>query len=428
MASVAFITLGCPKNEVDSERMRALVASSTHRLVDDITHADVAVLNTCGFITAAVEEAVDHALDLIDWRDAVASRRLIIAGCMVSRYGSDLHTAMPEADAFLPLVDEATLLSVIDRVTGEKSVVNSGPTRIDSGPSAYLQLSDGCFRTCAYCTIPAIRGPYRSRSLPDLLTETELLISNGAREIVCIGQDISSWGRDLTGPQTLTDVVRAIAGTHGLAWLRLMYTQPDGVTGDLLETMAALPQVCHYLDIPLQHASPTILKSMGRSGSPEEHLNLVSRIRQVMPDVTLRTSVIAGFPGETDRDVETLESFLREVAFDYVGVFPFSPEEGTRAATLPGQLPEDERLERAQLLRDTADSIGFARAETRVGTAHEVLSEGFDEDGYPVGRTRQQAPEVDGIVTLDIPVPLGEIVLCNITDASGYDLTGEVVQ
>lgn len=426
VATVTFITLGCPKNEVDSERMRALVASSTHELVGDIDEADVAVLNTCGFITEAVEEAIAHALDLAEWRDAEARRRLIVAGCMVSRYGSDLGAAMPEPDAFLPVADEDGLLAVIDALTGERSVATPGPSRIDSGPSAYLQVSDGCFRTCAYCTIPAIRGPYRSRPIPDLRAEAELLVSNGAREIVLIGQDISSWGRDLPGPQTLSDVVRAVSGTPGLAWLRLMYVQPDGVTEDLLDTMASLSCVCHYLDMPLQHASSSVLRAMDRRGSIEEHLALISRIRSTLPDITLRTSVIAGFPGETPHDVETLARFIEEARLDYVGVFPFSPEEGTKAATLPEQMSRAERLARAQLLRDTADEVGFARAEELVGTVQEVLSEGADEDGYPVGRTRGQAPEVDGVVTLDTPVAVGELVTCAITGATGYDVAGEV--
>ncbi len=427
MTRVAFITLGCPKNEVDSERMRALVSASAYELVDSLDDADVAVVNTCGFITAAVEEAVSVSLDLAEWRDAAPGRRLIVAGCMVSRYGSDLTEAMPEADAFLPLAEEPGVLDVIERLTGEAHRHVAGPARIDAGPSAYLQVSDGCFRSCAYCTIPTIRGPYRSRPLAELLAEAALLVARGAREIVLIGQDISSWGRDLHSSESLADVIRSVAAIPDLRWLRLMYVQPDGITDDLLATMAATSEVCHYLDVPLQHASAPILRAMNRHGSAEEFLGLIERVRIHMPDAVLRTSLIAGYPGETADDVDVLLDFIEGAGIDYVGVFPFSPEEGTAAASLPGQVPDDERLARTQRVRDTADEVGFARAEDLVGRTLEVLSEGVDEDGVGVGRWRGQAPEVDGIVTLDAAVDAGSFVTCRITEAYGYDLTGEVL-
>ncbi len=427
MTRITFITLGCPKNEVDSERMRALVGSSAYRVVDSLDDADVVVLNTCGFIIAAVEEAVGVALDLAEWRDAVPDRRLVVAGCMVSRYGADLAEAMPEADAFLPVAEEPSLLEVIERLTGKPHRHTAGPMRLDSRPSAYLQVSDGCFRSCAYCTIPTIRGPYRSRPLPELVGEARLLTSRGARELVLIGQDISSWGREFDTPDTLTDVVRAIAATPELRWLRLMYVQPDGITDELLATMADVSHVCHYLDVPLQHASTPVLRAMNRGGSAEEFLALIDRIRAHMPDAVLRTSLIAGYPGETEADVEELLDFIEHSSLDYVGVFPFSPEEGTAAAALPDQVPEPERLARAQRVRDAADSVGFERADARAGRELEVLSEGVDEDGVGVGRWRGQAPEVDGIVTLDTLVNAGTFVTCRVTEAHGYDLMGEVL-
>lgn len=426
MTAIAFVTLGCPKNEVDTERMRALVGGSSYTLTEDLDEARLVVLNTCGFITAAVEEAVSVALDLAEWRDAVPGRRLIVAGCMVSRYGAELDSALPEADAFLPVADEASILGVIERLTGESAHGVAGPLRLDAGPSAYLQVSDGCFRSCAYCTIPAIRGAYRSRPLDELIAEARVLVDRGAREIVLIGQDISAWGRDTPEFETLSDVIRELVTIDGLQWLRLMYVQPDGVTDALLETMASLPQVCHYLDIPLQHASPDVLRAMHRTGSTSDHLALLQRIRRHMPDVALRTSVIAGFPGETEADVDELIRFIEEAGIDYVGVFPFSPEEGTAAATLPGQIAEQDRIARAQRVRDAADAVGFARAQGSTGRVVDVLSEGTDEDGEYVGRTRGQAPEVDGIVTLDAAVPAGDIVSCTITEAYGYDLAGEV--
>ncbi|MDO8987572.1 MAG: 30S ribosomal protein S12 methylthiotransferase RimO [Coriobacteriia bacterium] len=440
MARVAFVTLGCPKNEVDSDRMMASVDASTFALVDDIADADVVVLNTCGFIQDAVEEGVETAMELAAWRDAFPNRKLVIAGCMVSRYGADLEHSLTEADAFVPVSDETGIVSVLAGLVGgddatptssfalldsaDEAVVSRMPVR---GPSAYLQISDGCFRTCTYCTIPSIRGPYRSRPLPKLLAEARFLIETGARELVLVGQDTSAWGRDLPGPEVLADVVRSLAGLEGLSWLRIMYLQPDGVTDELLAAMAAETNVCRYLDIPLQHASADVLKAMHRSGSAAQFLGMLERIRAHMPDAVLRTSVIAGFPGETSADVSELIRFIQDAGFDYVGVFPYSPEDGTVAATLPGLLAKRTRIARAQRLRDAADGVGVEAAAARVGSVVEVLSEGVDEEGVPVGRWRGQAPEVDGIVLLDREVDPGCIVSARVVDTLGYDLEAEVL-
>lgn len=425
--SIAFITLGCPKNEVDSDRMGASVATSSYRVADDLDDADIVVLNTCGFITDAVEESVATALDLADWRDARPGRSLIITGCMVSRYGSDLSEAMPEADAFIPVADESTLLSVIARLTSASPGTATGPPRMGGGVSEYVQVADGCHRSCAYCTIPAIRGEYRSRSIAELARESELLVNRGAKELVLIGQDTTSWGRDLAGDEDIATVIQTIAAIQGLAWLRLMYVQPDTVTAQLIETMASLEPVRHYLDIPLQHASPSVLRAMRRAGSAEAFLALIDTLRDAMPDIALRSTFIAGFPGETESDLDLLFDFIAEAGLDYVGVFPFSPEEGTAAAHLPGQLGEDERLERANRVREAADEVSVTRASARIGTVLDVLSEGVDPEGYPLGRWSGQAPEIDGYVMLDRPVELGEIVRVRIVASYGYDLEGEVV-
>lgn len=426
--AVHFITLGCPKNEVDSDRMKAAVAGSPMRLTDSLDEADVVVVNTCGFIRDAVEEGIAEVLELSDWRDAREGRRLVVAGCMVSRYGDELAGSLNEADAFVPVVDEARIVPVLAELfgLGQVSTCAGSPSRTSPGPSAYLQISDGCHRTCAYCTIPSIRGPYRSLPLPAIIEEAALLAAGGASEIVLIGQDTSSWGRDLEGPETVSEVLRAVAGTPGVEWVRLMYVQPDGVTDRLLETMASTRGVCHYLDIPLQHASTRILRAMDRSGSAERFLDMIDRIRAAMPEAVLRTSVIAGFPGESTSDVRELEGFLEQAAFDYIGVFPFSPEDGTPAAALPGLPPKRTRLRRAQRLRDLSDRIGEQRAASRIGSDLVVISEGVDEDGAPVGRWSGQAPDVDGIVLLDREIPAGEFVTAHVTDSLGYDLEAEV--
>jgi len=432
---VAFVTLGCPKNEVDSDRMMAAVKASSFELVSELDNADIVVLNTCGFIRDAVEEGVEAAMELAVWRDAHPERKLVIAGCMVSRYGSELEASLTEADAFLPVSDEAAVVSLIADLAGtgpdpacepaEGSL--PGPRMPSVGPSAYLQVSDGCFRECAYCTIPSIRGPYRSRPLQELLDEARFLVETGAKEIVLIGQDTSAWGRDLEGDATLADVVKAVARTPGLVWLRIMYVQPDGVTDELLSAMAAEPTVCRYLDIPLQHASVPVLRAMRRSGSAESFLGMLQRIRSHMPDAVIRTTLIAGFPGETRKDVNELVAFIEAAQFDYVGVFPYSPEEGTEAATLPGLPQKRTRVARAQRLRDAADAVGVRCAANRVGSSIEVLCEGVDEEGVPVGRWRGQAPEVDGIVLLDKQFEPGTIVMARVTDTLGYDLEAEVL-
>ena len=429
--AIAFITLGCPKNEVDTDRMRAAVVASAYSLADDPETADIVVVNTCSFIRDATEESVATVLAVAtDWLPERKGRFVVVAGCMPSRYGDDLAEAMPEVAAFVPISEESQLLSVVERLTGvaaDLSCDSVPPSRTACGPSAYLQVSDGCHRACAYCAIPAIRGPYVSRALADIVTEAAELVSLGARELVLIGQDITAYGRDLNSGEVLADVVRAVAAVPGADWIRLMYVQPDGVTDDLLHAIAENANVVRYLDIPLQHAAKPVLRAMRRSGDAARFLSLIARIRAVLPDVALRTTLIAGFPGETTADVRETQRFLEAARFDVVGVFVYSPEEGTAAADMPGQIPLRTRRARAQRLRDTAEVIGFERAAERVGTVVEVLVEGSDEDeGVIIGRWRGQAPEVDGVVVLGGGVS-GQIVHATVVDSLGYDLECEVI-
>lgn len=423
--AICFITLGCPKNEVDSDRMAALVEASAYRLVDSPDAADVVVLNTCSFIQAATEESIAAAFELAgEWRPAREGRRFVIAGCMPSRYGDDLVNALPEADAFVPVAEEGTLLDIIERLTGSPARPSAAEPRTRPAQTAYLKVSEGCDRRCAYCTIPAIRGPFVSATADALRAEAGYLVARGARELVLVGQDIARWGRDLRPPTDLASLVRTLAAMDGDFRIRLMYVQPDGVTDGLLQAMATEARICHYIDLPLQHASRSVLRAMGRSGDAASHLALIGRIRAAMPDVSLRTTVMAGFPGETDADVAELEAFLEEAAFDYAGVFAYSPEEGTRAATAKEQVRAEVRLERAQRLRDCADRIGFARAASRIGSTERVLVEGVDEAGDTVGRTCGQAPDVDGVTLVDADIAPGTFVDVRVTDAVGYDLVG----
>lgn len=430
---IAFVTLGCPKNEVDSDKMAAAVQASAYRLVDDPADADAVVLNTCSFIQAATEESIAEAFSLIgQWRPLKPGRKVIVAGCMVSRYGEDLRAELTEADAFVPVADESSLAEVLERLFGVPARAEHAPACVDDataaartvpGHTAYLKVSEGCDRRCAYCIIPSIRGPFVSEPLEALVAEARYLVDAGAREIVLVAQDIARYGRDLPGAADLSLLISRLDDLEGDFRIRLMYVQPDGVTDHLLETIASARHVCHYLDIPLQHASGPVLRAMGRKGSAHAHLELIARIRAALPDVVLRTTLIAGFPGETAEQADELERFLIDARLDFVGVFPYSPEEGTAAATMDCQLPEEVRLERAQRLREVADSVGYDRAASFVGSVQRVLVESVEE-GELVGRTCGQAPEVDGVTILESSAPLGEFVDVRIIDAVGYDLVG----
>jgi len=426
--AICFVTLGCPKNEVDSDRMAAAVASSAYRLVADPDDADVVVLNTCAFIEAATEESISEALTLTgQWAPARDGRRVVVAGCMPSRYGAELAAAMPEVDAFVPVAEEGMLLSTLESLLDVPACPTQGSTRTPPGPTAYLKVSEGCDRRCAYCTIPTIRGRFVSSPVEAVEAEAGELLAAGARELVLVGQDIAAYGRDLADGTDLAALVGRLDALDGDFRLRLMYVQPDGVTDRLLNAIANSTRVCAYLDIPLQHAAAPVLRAMGRSGSAQSHLELLARVRSVLPDITLRTTVMTGFPGESARDFAELEGFLAEAGFDYVGVFAYSPEEGTRAAALPGQVRSAIRASRAQRLRDAADALGAERAAERVGSVQRVLIEGTDEDGALWGRTCGQAPEVDGITLVDGTAVVGAFANLMIVDAVGYDLVGRVV-
>jgi ribosomal protein S12 methylthiotransferase len=407
----------------------AAAMGASFDIADDLDDADVVVVNTCSFIQAATEESIGVVLELTgEWKAARPGRAVIVAGCMPARYGDELAESLPEVDAFVGVADEASIERVVAGLTGSGVPAKpaDAPARTTPGPSAYVQVSDGCHRRCTFCTIPAIRGDYRSRTLNEIVSEAGMLVAGGARELVLVGQDISAWGRDLPEDETLADLVRAVARVPGLAWLRLMYVQPDGITPGLLHVMAEEATVARYLDMPLQHASRPVLRAMGRHGDAAEFLRLIGVVRALVPGVALRTTLIAGFPGETAEDFKRLMSFIAEAGLDYVGVFAYSPEDGTPAGEMRPQVPKRTRLARAQRLRDAADIVGFELAAGHVGETLEVLCEGLDEDGVPVGRHRGQAPEIDGIVYLDRECDPGRMLMVEITDSMGYDLLGKV--
>lgn len=427
--SVSFITLGCAKNEVDSEKMRDKARRAGYRIEADPESADAVVVNTCSFIQSATEESLEAIFEAAGMENvASGSAKLIVAGCMPARYGDDLEKELNEACAFVPCSKEDDLGSVLDALFGGPCG-NAGSEEvteeIEQAPvSAYVKISDGCDRFCSYCAIPYIRGRYHSFPLNEIDAEIDAKVAAGTREIVLIAQDTGRWGQDFDEPSSLARLMAHVAERHPETWFRVMYVQPEGVTDELLGVIAGHDNICSYLDIPLQHVDKELLRAMNRAGSREKYLSLVNHIRDVVPGVTLRTTLIAGFPGETEEQFEELCDFVSEALFDYIGVFAYSREEGTGAYDLPEQVDEDEKAERAQALRDLADAACTPRIAERQGREMDVLIEGREEDGQLFGRAMCQAPDVDG-ETYVSEGAIGDIVHVKIADTLLYEMEAE---
>lgn len=427
---VAFVTLGCAKNEADTAHMRARLVQAGFSIEDDPACADAVVVNTCSFIQSATEESLEAIFDVAGLPNVAAGAALIVAGCMPARYGDDLEGELTEARAFVPCSREDDIADVVAGALGLDGLPAGASSAVDASPalpgavSAYVKISDGCDRFCTYCTIPYIRGRYRSFTLDDVRADVAAQVAAGVREIVLIAQDTGRWGADFDEPSSLAALVSALAEEFADTWFRVMYIQPEGLTDELLDAVASHANVCDYFDIPLQHVDAGILRAMNRTGSRTEFLSLVERVLAHVPGATLRTTLIAGFPGETDEQFEDLCSFVEEGLFDYVGVFPYSREEGTRAYDLPGQVDEEEKADRAQRLRDLADAVCCPRIAARVGREMDVLVEGVEEDGQLFGRAMCQAPEVDGVTYLAAGEP-GEVRRVRIADTLLYEMEGE---
>lgn len=440
--SVYFITLGCAKNEVDTRDMQESLVREGMGVACCPEECDAVVVNTCSFIRPAIEESLDAIFEVADM-ESVKGRGVpvVVAGCMPSRFGDDLVDELTEASAFVPCSDEHDIARIVRECLGsaggEASVpaeACASPEDASDGPagegrplqaagpvSAYVKISDGCDRFCSYCTIPFIRGAYHSFPLEQVVQEAGKAISDGAREIVLIGQDTGLWGTDFNPPSSLAGLLDHLSALHPDVWFRAMYTQPQSVTDELLDVLASRENVAPYLDVPLQHCVPRILKDMNREGSSEQFAALVAKAREKVPGIAIRTTLIAGFPGETEDDFDELVAFVEEEAFDYVGVFPYSREEGTASFSLPGQVDEDEKEYRAERLRTVADAVSSAVVAGRVGCAMPVLVEGVEEDGQLFGRAIVQAPEVDGVTYVDGGEP-GSIVACEVEDTLMYDM------
>lgn len=440
--SILYITLGCAKNEVDTDRMRSLLHAAGYQEAQSATEADAAIVNTCSFLASATSESIEATLELAsDVDEGVRSCPIIMCGCVPSRYGDDLPKELPEVSAFVRTDEEDGIVDVVDTVLGvERTVPPYLPAvkRTIEGATAYVKISDGCNRFCSFCMIPYIRGRYHSRDAASILNEVKDLVSGGVHEIVLIGQDTGIWGQDFAegteGPRNLAQLLRAVsdavAPEH--VWIRVLYLQPEGMTDELIATIRDTPGVLPYIDIPVQHCGERLLTAMRRSGSKSELLALFARLRKEIPGMVIRSTAMVGFPTETEEEYQELLQFMDEVGFDYTSVFAYSREEGSLAAEMDGQIDEDVKMERAQGAMDLAESLGFAATASHVGETAEVIVDGVEEgaDGPElIGHAWFQAPDSDGAVHLEVDeAAVGDILNVTFTDSFCYELVGHVVE
>jgi ribosomal protein S12 methylthiotransferase len=438
--TVGLVSLGCPKNLVDSEVMLGHLQRRGHEVVADAGHADVIVVNTCAFIDRAKQESIDTVLEMARQKDAGRARRLVVTGCLAQRYDAELRREIPEIDATL---GTGQVSDIVAAVEGQASVTDAAaglPTwvydhtspRVLSTPPwlAYVKISEGCDYTCSFCIIPTLRGLHRSRGLEDIVAEVRALAERGVKEIVLVAQDSTRYGLDLGVRDGLADLLRRLGAIDGLRWIRVMYAYPSTVSDRILDAMASEEKVVKYVDIPLQHASEAVLKRMKRPTGKGHLLGMVERIRDRVPGVAVRTSFIVGFPGETVRDFDELLSFVEAAQFDNVGVFTFSDEEGTTSFDLPDRVAPGVKESRKRRLMSLQKRIAARRNRGRVGERVEVLVEGTHPDTELIlrGRLSTQAPEIDGSVLInDGTAAPGDFVTCEVTEAHPYDLVARIV-
>lgn len=448
MSNILFISLGCDKNLVDSEKMLGLLGDSGHQIVQEESQADVIVVNTCCFIHDAKEESIETIIEMGQWKQEGRLKGLVVTGCLAQRYGKEIEEALPEVDAIIGTNGYTDIVEVIDRVLdqagsqekvflsrvpsldllpaslSDKRVVTTG------GYTAYLKIAEGCDKRCSYCIIPYIRGHYRSFPMEDLLEEAGSLAAGGVRELILVAQETTVYGQDRYGRKALPDLLRGLCAIDGIEWIRLLYCYPEEITDELIDVMKEEKKICHYLDIPIQHSEDRILRLMGRRTSRAELEDLIGRLRREIPDIVLRTTLITGFPGETEEDFQHLLDFVDEMEFDRLGVFPYSAEEGTRAALMKDQVPEETRIARRDEIMALQQEISAELSAARIGQKMPVLIEGYlyEEDVY-IGRTYMDAPKVDGNVFVSAQEELisGDFVPVRITGANEYDLMGDVL-
>jgi ribosomal protein S12 methylthiotransferase len=444
--NIHIISLGCPKNLVDSEVMAALLTKSGYRITSQADEAHIILVNTCAFILPAKEESIDEVLKMAEWKKQQrgACTHLVVTGCLPQRYGRGLERELPEVDLFLGVGEVGNIVHRLDSLSqrempGPRSIIgkldflmNAQTPRLISTPfyTSYLKIADGCSNRCSYCVIPTIRGKARSREMEDILMEAEALATGGVREVIITAQDTTAYGRDLKGKPNLSDLLRGLASIRGIRWIRLLYTNPAGLTYEILKSMASYEKICKYIDTPIQHIDDEILAAMKRRGGSDLIKKTIQKVRHIIPGVALRTSVIVGFPAETRRKFNDLLSFIKETRFDHLGVFTYSREEGTKAASYPSRISEREREVRRQLLMEEQSAISYEINQTLIGSIQEVIIEGRSEmrDHLYVGRCRRQAPEIDGVTYVKgESLATGSLLSCKITATTEYDLFAEVL-
>lgn len=437
---IMFVSLGCDKNLVDTEMMLGMLQQKGFTFTDDETEADIVVVNTCCFIGDAKEESINTLLEMAELRKNGSIRALLATGCLAQRYREEIQKEIPEVDAILGTMAIEEIAEAVEQVLqGEGRnhfrELNSAPASYrdrvltTGGHFAYLKIAEGCNKRCTYCIIPKVRGDYRSIPMEELTAQAEALAEKGVRELILVAQETTLYGVDLYGKKSLPELLHRLAAISGIYWIRILYCYPEEITEELIETIAAEPKVCHYLDIPIQHASDEVLRRMGRRTNQEELRQWIGRLRERIPDICLRTTLISGFPGETQEDFEELYRFVNEMEFDRLGVFPYSQEEDTKAAEMPDQVPEEVKCFRRDELMELQQAIAFEKAEQMIGRVLDVMVEGkvADEDVY-VTRTYRDAPNVDGYLFLNTSATLmtGDFVKVLVTDSNEYDLIGEI--
>ncbi len=440
MMKILFISLGCDKNLVDTEMMLGLLGKEGYSFTDDEAEADIVVVNTCCFIGDAKEESINTLLEMAELKDSGQLKALIAAGCLAQRYREEIQQEIPQVDA---VVGTAAIEEIAEavrevlegrgsnhyRALNEKPAAFADRVLTTGGHYAYLKIAEGCNKRCTYCIIPKVRGDYRSVPLEELIVQAQRLAEQGVRELILVAQETTLYGTDLYGEKALPRLLKSLAGIDGIHWIRLLYCYPEEITKELIETIAEEPKICHYLDIPIQHAADGVLRRMGRRTHQEELRQQIARLRERIPDICLRTTLISGFPGETQADFEELYRFVNEAEFDRLGVFTYSQEEDTPAAEMPDQIAEEVKAFRRDELMELQQAISFEKAEAMAGKVLEAMVEGkvADEDVY-VARTYRDAPGVDGYLFIHTTASLmtGDFVRVLVTDYNEYDLIGEI--
>ncbi|MEF9934978.1 MAG: 30S ribosomal protein S12 methylthiotransferase RimO [Clostridium sp.] len=437
--NIGMVSLGCDKNRVDAEIMLSILAKEGHKLVTDPKTADVIIVNTCGFIDSAKEESINTILEMSENKDSGRCKSVIVTGCMAERYKDDLMCEIPEIDA---IVGTGTYRQIAEIVTktlnGESGIVSTGSINYDldyekrilSTPShyGYVKIAEGCNNKCSYCIIPRLRGRFRSRQMDGIIQEVRDLTEQGVKEIILVAQDTTKYGKDIYGERKLPELLKELEKIEDLKWVRILYSYPEDVTDELIDTIANSSKVCRYFDIPIQHISDNVLKGMRRTTSKNEILTLLNKIKTKMPDAVVRTSLIVGFPGETQEDFEELKELIKMNLLDRVGIFTYSPEDGTHAATLDNQLDEETKEKRKNTLMQLQSVNSLENNKKLVGTVMKVLIEGKSDNNQYYGRTYQDAPSIDQNVYVNSSIEInpGDIVSVKIEKAYTYDLIGDV--